>query len=322
MQTLDDHGWIIEIGEDQEAVLTERVGTAACLCLPIRVSGYPLTSIEPDAFDRLEALQAFELEEGHPSFSVRDGVLFDRTGERLIRYPMARMEDTYEVPPTVRTICAHAFLGAAHLRRLVIPEGVVSAEARAFSDCPQLVDVTVPGSLVNVGHEVFRGSFRLNGIQIAPDHPVLRLEGDCLVDNQERILRLCLPGRGTVSLDAPEDIRFVDDYAFYGCDALEKIHFHHGLRTLGRYAFYHCEVLKTVELPDGLRSIGSRAFSGCGHMKQLYIPDSVTSIEYKAFNNCSRLVLLVNKGSYTDRYCRQFGFPCRHRIQWPWEKNT
>ena len=204
--------------------------------------------------------------------------------------------------------------------RLILPEGILSVETRAFADCPALKEVVLPASLEDFGHEVFSNCVSLCEVAVPDGHAFLMREGCFLIDRRENVLLACLAGTGETELVAPEGIRYVDDYAFRGCNQLEKIRFHHGLRTLGRYAFYHCRSLRSVELQEGLRSIGSRAFSGCSQLKTLFIPDSVTSIEYKAFNNCEKLVLLVDKGTYAARYCRQYDFPCRHRIQWPWQR--
>ena len=320
MQTINRNGWIFEISDSGEAVLTECEQGTPVLTIPAQVEGHPLTQIEHDAFDHGGRIEAFRVEEGQPAFATREGVLYDRSGEHLVHYPPHRQAASYQPPAGTKVIESGAFAGAKYLERVVLPEGVTAVQMKAFADCPALEEADLPLSLADFSHEVFRGSFRLRDVRVPEDHPFLYREGCFLVNLNEQQLLCCLPGGGEKELVAPEGIRYVDDFAFYGCNALQKIHLHHGLRTLGRYAFYHCSGLRNVDLPEGLRSIGSRAFSGCTAMKSLYIPDSVTAIEYKAFNNCDHLVLVVNKGSYTDRYCRQFGFPCRHHMQWPWER--
>ena len=320
MQTINRNGWVFQIQDNGEATLAECMLNAPVITLPAFVNGHPLTEIEHDAFDHAGPCEAFRVEEGHPAFCVIDGVLFDRAGTKLIRYPHQRAADVYEPPAGTQCIGMNAFLGSRWLSCVILPETVREIGARAFAECPQLTDVRLPASLKAFGHEVFRGCSSLKEVWCPDGSPALVREGCFLIDRREGILLTCLPGNGETELEAPADIRFVDEYAFYGCNSLQKIHFHHHLRALGKYAFYHCASLRTVDLPEGLRIIGSRAFSGCTLMRTLYVPDSVTSIEYKAFNNCDRLTLIVNKGSYTDRYCRQFGFPCHHRIQWPWQK--
>ena len=320
MQTINRNGWVFQIQDNGEAILSECAHGTPILTLPDCVDGHPLTGIEYDAFDHSGPIEAFRTSPEHPAFTVVNGVLFDRNLERLIRYPAHRDGDEYMVPAGTRVIAAGAFADADLVKRVIVPEGTSAVEMRAFAECPALEEVVLPASLNRFGHEVFSNCTSLREVRIPASHAFLKREDCFLIDRKENALLACLAGGGETELVAPEGIRYVDDYAFRGCNQLQKIRFHHGLRTLGRYAFYHCRGLKNVELQEGLRSIGSRAFSGCSQMRTLFIPDSVTSIEYKAFNNCDKLVLLVNKGSYAARYCRQFNFPCRHHIQWPWQK--
>ena len=322
MRMISQNGLIFRIEDSGEATLTECGQSATVLELPAEIEGHLLTDVEPDAFDHCGPVEAFAVQAGCTSLRVRDGVLFDRTGVRLIRYPSGRTDREYMPPSGTGIIGFGAFSGAQALRSVLVPDGVHTVEGLAFADCAALENVRLPLTLEKLGHEVFRGCLSLARVQIPAAHPFLRVEEGCLVDTEEETLLCCLPGTAGLEVTAPAGIRYVDDYAFYGCRDLEKVYLHHGLRTLGKYAFYHCGALKEVHLPDGVRSIGTRAFSGCVRLKSLYVPDSVTSIEYKAFNHCDQLTLAVNKGSYTERYCRQFGFPYRHRIHWPWDKNA
>ena len=322
MQSISLNGCVFQILENGGAVLTECVQGCSVMTIPASAEGHPVIGVEYDAFDHAGPIGSFRTEAGHPGLLARDGVLFDRKGECLLRYPAGCRDTAFAVPEGTREIGSGAFSGAEHLERVMLPEGVLSVGGRAFADCAALKAVQLPLSLEKFGHEVFCGCKALAEVRVPENHAFLRRESCFLVDRREDMLLLCLPAGVPAELTAPEGIRHVDDYAFYGCDGLESICFHHGLRALGRYAFYHCRSLQSAGLQEGLRIIGSRAFSGCGELKNLFVPDSVTSIEYKAFNNCVKLVLQVNKGSYADRYCRQFGFPCHYRHHWPWQKDT
>ena len=320
MQTIHRDGWVFQIQDNGEATLSECTQGMPSLTIPGTVDGHPLTGSEHDAFDHAGMIEAFRTPADHPAFTSLNGVLFDRRMECLIRYPAHRSGEQYAVPKGTRVIKSGAFAGAETLESVFLPEGILSVETRAFADCPALKEVSLPLSLEAFGHEVFNNCCSLREVTVPDGHAFLKREGCFLTDRRENTLLVCLAGGAETELVAPEGIRYVGDYAFRGCNQLEKIRFHHGLRTLGRHAFYHCRSLRSAELQEGLRSIGTRAFSGCSQLKTLFIPDSVTSIEYKAFNNCEKLVLLVNKGTYAARYCRQYGFPCRHPIQWPWKK--
>ena len=321
MQTIEHGGSVYHIQDNGDAVLAEFTGQVRTLVLPRQIDGHPLTGVDHDAFEHAEPIAAFATEDGHPAFTVLDGVLFSADGKTLIRYPAGAAADRYQVPKGVTKLAAGAFLKAERLTAIYVPEGVREIEHHAFDGCGALTDISLPGTVSALGHCVFRGCGKLKNIDIPENHPLIELDGAFLIDLKEHAVVCCLPALCRAEMTVPEDIHYVDEYAFYGCLQLEKVQFHRGLRTLGRYAFYHCRNLKSVELHEGLRSIGTRAFSGCEELKTLFVPDSVTSIEYKAFNNCPRLYLSVNKGSYAARYCRQFGFPCKHRIQWPWQKS-
>ena len=82
-------------------------------------------------FEKLEEIQ---VEQGNPSYSSADGVLFDQTGETLILYPSGKTEDTYVVPEAVKTIDIYSFLGNGHLISLEIPETVTTVKS-APSEC-------------------------------------------------------------------------------------------------------------------------------------------------------------------------------------------
>lgn len=82
-------------------------------------------------FEKLEQIQ---VEQGNPSYSSVDGILFDQTGETLILYPSGKTADTYVVPETVDTIDAYSFFGNHHLISIEIPETVTTIKS-APSDC-------------------------------------------------------------------------------------------------------------------------------------------------------------------------------------------
>ncbi|MBS5398378.1 MAG: leucine-rich repeat protein [Lachnospiraceae bacterium] len=82
-------------------------------------------------FEKLEQIQ---VEQGNPSYSSVDGILFDQTGKTLILYPSGKTADTYVVPETVETIDTYSFSGNHHLISIEIPETVTTIKS-APSDC-------------------------------------------------------------------------------------------------------------------------------------------------------------------------------------------
>ena len=91
-----------------------------------------------------------------------------------------------------------------------------------------------------------------------------------------------------------------------------------GLTSIGQYAFDDCASLTSIELPDGLTYIGPSAFERCASLTYIIIPDGVTSIEEYTFFLCKNLTSIDIPssmacigssafkfcGSLTSVYCR------------------
>ena len=320
MSSIQAGNCVFEPLENGTLSLSEYHGAGGEFRLPSLVDRIPVSEIDADAFNHGGAITSFSVSDDHPFFSARDGILYTKDGTALVRYPFGRREESCTVPEGVTDLRHYAFAEARSLKSVLLPASLEGMGSHAFTHCEALELVRLSDRLCRMGRSIFRGCVSLTDIDISPDHPVFRMDGPYFVNLAERSLILCLPALAEAQMSAPENLRQVDEFAFYHCDRLESIRLHHGLRSIGRYAFYHLSNLRECVLPSTLRSIGSRAFSGCSSLKELEIPDNVTSIEYKAFNNCDKLTLLVNKHSYADRYCRQFNFPCRHPFHWPWQK--
>ena len=300
--------------------LSEYHGDGGTLTIPKLVERIPVSQVDPDAFSQGGPVTAFDVPDDHPYFSVRDGVLYNREENALVRYPAGRTDEDFGIPSFVRDLRHSAFEGAAHLKTVLLPAELQGMGSHAFSDCAGLEEIRLPDSLVRMGRAVFRGCTSLRRLEVSPDHPVFRRVDSFLLHRPDRALLISLPALTGESVQLPPDILQIEEFAFIHCGKLEKAAIHHGLRSINRYAFYHCARLREINLPSSLRSIGSRAFSGCTSLHSLRIPDNVTSIEYKAFNNCDRLTLIVGRNSYAERYCRQFHFPCKREFLWPWQK--
>lgn len=123
------------------------------LVIPSEIEGKPVVSIASRAFAgvsvvklvlpaslrsleegalQMESLSYIEVEEGSPAFRSADGVLFDITGEMLLRYPFDKGERFYRVPEGVKSIAALAFEGIYQLIDVVVPASVESIGAEAM----------------------------------------------------------------------------------------------------------------------------------------------------------------------------------------------
>ena len=106
----------IVIGEGITAVtgtLAEGLDMLTSITIPAT-----LTSMDPVFFDLCGNLVQILVEEGNPSYSAREGILFSADGTELIRYPGGRADGEYTVPGDVDVIHAGAFSGNDQLHTL------------------------------------------------------------------------------------------------------------------------------------------------------------------------------------------------------------
>ena len=88
-----------------------------------------------------------------------------------------------------------------------------------------------------------------------------------------------------------ENLKEIEDSAFYNCNSMQKVVLPSSLTSIGSYAFYGCSSLQSVTIPDSVTSIGGYAFCHCSGLQSVTFGDNskLTSIGYYAFEDCSGL---------------------------------
>jgi hypothetical protein len=94
-----------------------------------------------------------------------------------------------------------------------------------------------------------------------------------------------------LSVEIPDGIITIGDYAFYYCVDLDSVTIGNNVETIGRNAFEFCTFISSVTIGNNVKSIGSSAFSDCYNLTSIVIPDSVTSIGSSAFSSCENLTI-------------------------------
>ena len=96
----------------------------------------------------------------------------------------------------------------------------------------------------------------------------------------------CLP---ISTMIIPENVEYIEDFAFAGSESLKEIKLSSNCNYLGKHAFYHCMNLIDVYLPQKIEIIEEGLFCGCESLEKIYIPDKVRSIKEAAFQGCLSL---------------------------------
>ena len=141
-------GGIIDVADDCLAIATG-----------FKFSGKANTMHIPESVMKIgmvcyNNLMDFDVAIDNPAYRSLDGVLLDKDGSRLERFPCGR-DGKYVVPQGVRTIGTHAFAKAFSLTRITLPEGVESIEDYAFYYCLSLERIDLPTTLTHIGESAF-----------------------------------------------------------------------------------------------------------------------------------------------------------------------
>ena len=87
------------------------------------------------------------------------------------------------------------------------------------------------------------------------------------------------------SIELPDSITSIGEYAFYKCINLVNISFPSELTTIERYAFGLCHKIKSVDLPN-IQSIADYGFSYCKNLEEISFGKNfvIDSNSYSTFN--------------------------------------
>lgn len=98
-----------------------------------------------------------------------------------------------------------------------------------------------------------------------------------------------LGGLPISNLVIPDNVEYIDDYAFAGSENLSEIKLSTNCTYLGKYALCNCQNLIDVYLPHKLDVIEDGLFAGCESLEEIYIPNKVRTIKDGAFYGCLSL---------------------------------
>lgn len=257
------------------------------------------------AFERCNALEAYEVAEGNTDFSAVGGVLFSENKEILYFYPLAKPDETYTIPSTVKEIAAKAFQGATKLTSLIIPTSVEKIQEQAFLQnyklasvtfcepskitnlsaysfwqCTKLTEVTLHSSITEIG-KVFLLCENLETVNVPANAKLKTIKEDAFATNKKLKNFNFL---GNCNLEA------IKSNAFANAESLESFNFPKTVTEIGRNAFTGCTSMATATFAEDadIQIIGAGAFADCG-LTSISIPKKVKTIEREAFRNCKAL---------------------------------
>lgn len=169
-------------------------------------------------------IEEYTIAQNQEMFSVRDGVVFNADGSRLLIYPSGKESHQYGIPEGCTEIGRYAFRGVRNLLNIDLT-GVVSIQEGAFYGAS------------------------LSGKLILPDS-LTKLEGGFLFENCTEL----------TSVDFGEGLEETSYRMFENCTAIKQVNAGNHLKKIAARTFTGCDALTEVKLPQSITWADEHAF--------------------------------------------------------------
>ncbi len=181
-------------------------------------------------------LAEYKVEEGNPTYTVQDGVLYKDNMQTLYAYPCGKTDAVFTVPEGVTVIYDAAFFSALDLTEIHFPSTLQYVGAGAFEYCSGIKQITLPEGTEIIYENAFADCTSLSEVNL------------------------------------PESLKAIGNYAFYVCPALKEVTIPKNCKKIGDYAFGYTDGSETDEEgnPVPVRIEGFRQHGGKDYSKIIF----------------------------------------------------
>lgn len=191
-----------------------------------------VTIISDDFADVCKSLERVTVDKDNPNYVSVDGVLYNKSMTRLMKYPAKKQGTSYTVPDSVTEICTYAFTSAKYLQNVELPHFITKIGFNAFGDTHMSKTQTVDGAF-------YMGEYFIS------------LDTDTKTEYSIK-----------------DGTRVIADNAFMMADGVKKVVIPEGVVTIGQYSLPL--ELENITVPKSVTFIGIGAFRYDDHIKNVY----------------------------------------------------
>ena len=172
-----------------------------------------VTSMADSTFEHCTELQEISVNTNNPNFSSVGGVLFNKTGTRLLQYPSGIKKICYTVPSGVTSIVSSAFQ-FNNLETITMPASLSNIEGYALNDCDLLKEIIVDESNLHYSSN-----------------------GGVLFDKTGTILHQYPRGKENPNYIVPSGVTEIGYHSFYETSNLENVYIPVSVNIINGSAF-------------------------------------------------------------------------------------
>lgn len=165
--------------------------------------------INEDSFVGCSSLSAINVEEENTNYTSIDGLLVDKNKTKIIDIPQA-------------------------ITKISIPDSFTSIEAKAFSICSSVEELTLPSLFDQKISYYFNSSVPSS-------------------------LKKVIINSGNIPSET-----------FFGCSSLASITIPDSVKSIGSQTFCDCSSLTSITIPDSVKSIDHNAFWSCSSLTSVF----------------------------------------------------
>ncbi len=271
--------------ETDESDDTE-IFTVYDIFIPREYNGKPVTQIAEFAFQNNTEITSVYIPSTVKSIGVKAFEGCTSLTKITLRDNLETIEDfafkncaveAVKIPNSVTTVGEHSFencpieiatvptialpsIKNSSLKYIVITCGDAIGD-NEFSNCTNLISVTISDSVTSIGSSAFSGCKNLTDIVIP--------------DSVKSIGKDAFSGCTNIIL-TERGVSYVDKWVISCDSSAMNVKLKDGTSGITDFAFKDCENLVTVTLPDSIKSVGKGAFYGCTNLENIIVSDENT----------------------------------------------
>lgn len=206
---------------------------------------------------------------------------------------------------TVTALGDDAFQSQTILESVTIPASVTAIGNSCFFGCEALASFSVES-----GSESFMAE---DGVLLSADgrnliaYPqAVEQTSYTIPDSVREIWPSAFAQTSLTEVVFPAELQYVDEWAF-SYSAIETLELPDTVVEICDYAFAYCAGLTEIDFPASLHSIEAAAFAGCSNLEKVTFPEDLATVEMAAFAGTAMKEVTIPSSVGTIGFCA-FGY--------------